>query len=32
VLSVSKPLTRARYELREREPGQLERAVRRVVS
>lgn len=31
VLSVSKPLTRARYELREREPGRLEEAVRCVL-
>lgn len=30
MLSVDKPLTRARYELREREPG--EAAVRRVLS
>jgi predicted GTPase len=31
VLSVSKPLTRARYELREREPGGLEQAVRKIL-
>ncbi len=31
VLSVSRPLTRARYDLRERTPGQLEAAVRRVL-
>ena len=31
VLSVSKPLTRARYELREHTPGQLEAAVRRAL-
>ncbi len=31
VLAVSKPLTRARYELREREPGRLEAAVRRAL-
>ena len=32
VLSVDEPLTRARYELREREPGQLEAAVRRALA
>ncbi len=31
VLSVSKPLVRARYSLREREPGQLAGAVGRVL-
>ena len=31
VLSVSKPLVRARYDLREHESGQLERAVRSVL-
>lgn len=31
VLKVSKPMTRARYELAEREPGVLEDAVRKVV-
>lgn len=32
VLSVRKPLVRARYELREREPGQLAAAVARVLA
>jgi predicted GTPase len=32
ILSVSKPLVRARYELREHEPGGLEAAVRDVLS
>ncbi|MCE1179352.1 MAG: cyclic 2,3-diphosphoglycerate synthase [Micrococcales bacterium] len=31
VLHVAKPMVRARYELREREPGQLEAAVRKVL-
>jgi predicted GTPase len=31
VLSVSKPIVRARYDLREQQPGGLEEAVRRVV-
>ena len=31
VLSVSKPLVRARYELREQEPGSLERALRSAL-
>ncbi len=31
VLTVSKPMTRARYDLAEREPGQLEAAVRRAL-
>ena len=31
VLSVNKPMTRARYELREQVPGQLAEAVRKVV-
>ncbi len=31
VLTVDRPLTRARYELRERTPGQLEAAVRRAL-
>ncbi|XVX21216.1 cyclic 2,3-diphosphoglycerate synthase [Actinomycetota bacterium] len=32
VLHVSKPLVRARYELRERTPGQLEEVVRRTLA
>ena len=31
VLTVSKPVVRARYDLREREPGRLEAAVRRAL-
>jgi predicted GTPase len=31
VLEVSKPIVRARYDLREQQPGGLEEAVRRVV-
>jgi predicted GTPase len=31
VLSVSKPLVRARYDLREQEPGSLERAVKAAL-
>jgi predicted GTPase len=31
VLSVSKPLVRARYDLREQQPGQLEAAVRTIL-
>jgi predicted GTPase len=31
VLSVSKPMTRARYSLAERQPGQLETAVRSAL-
>jgi predicted GTPase len=31
VLTVSKPVVRARYDLRERDPGRLEAAVRKVL-
>jgi predicted GTPase len=32
VLTVTKPMVRARYELREREPGLLEAALERAIS